>query len=47
MLTEIETHLKETIDTIPHETMTVPINEFDGKIVYGERKMCQNGNLIS
>lgn len=36
-LDEIEEHLGCTIDQIPR-TLEVPINEFDGKVVYGEKR---------
>ena len=36
-LDEIEEHLGCTIDQIPR-TLCVPINEFDGKVVYGEKR---------
>jgi len=36
-LEEIEEHLGCTIDQIPR-TLDVPINEFDGKVVYGEKR---------
>ncbi len=36
-LDEIEEHLGCTIDQIP-KTLEVPVNEFDGKVVYGEKR---------
>lgn len=36
-LGDIEEHLGITIDQIGPE-MKVPVNEFDGKVVYGERR---------
>ncbi|CAG5135712.1 unnamed protein product, partial [Candidula unifasciata] len=37
LLADIEEHLDITIERISPE-MKVPINEFDGKVVYGERR---------
>ncbi len=36
-LDEIEEHLGCTISQIP-ESLEVPINEFDGKVIYGEKR---------
>lgn len=36
MLGEIEDHLNITIQQVDKE-MEVPVNEFDGKVVYGEK----------
>jgi ATP-dependent RNA helicase DDX1 len=36
-LDEAEEHLGCTIDQIPR-TLEVPINEFDGKVIYGEKR---------
>ena len=41
-LDEIEEHLGCTISQIP-ESLDVPINEFDGRVVYGEKR--KNGGL--
>ena len=41
MLAEIEEHLGVTIDSI-NQNMHVPVNEFDGKVVYGEKMGKQN-----
>lgn len=46
MLSEIENHLKETIEVIDSNTMEVPINEFDGKIVYGEKRLAKKSTII-
>ncbi len=43
-LDEIEEHLGCTISQIPN-SLEVPINEFDGKVVYGEKR--KTGNLRS
>merc|ERR1712086_640247 len=37
LLKEVEEHLGETIIVCP-DSMEVPTNEFDGKVVYGEKK---------
>ena len=39
---EIEEHLGVTIETIEAD-MKVPINEFDGKVVYGEKARSGSG----
>jgi len=37
LLKDVEEHLGETISVCP-DSMEVPTNEFDGKVVYGEKK---------
>ena len=41
LLGEVEDHLGITIDTIQND-MKVPINEFDGKVTYGQKNVNQN-----
>lgn len=36
-LADVEEHLKETISSI-QPNMKVPLNEFDGKVAYGEKR---------
>ena len=36
-LADIEEHLGVTIDQVD-ENMKVPVNEFDGKVVYGQKQ---------
>jgi len=39
LLAQVEEHLKDTIDEASALTLDVPVNEFDGKVVYGEKNM--------
>jgi ATP-dependent RNA helicase DDX1 len=39
-LDEIEEHLGCTIPQIPRD-LTIPLNEFDGKVVYGEKRQAR------
>lgn len=37
LLADIEDHLNVTIEQVSQE-MEIPVNEFDGKVVYGQRR---------
>lgn len=43
MLAEIEDHLNITIAQVD-QNMQVPVNEFDGKVVYGEKLLNKGSN---
>lgn len=43
MLAEIEDHLNITITQVD-QNMQVPLNEFDGKVVYGEKLLNKGTN---
>lgn len=45
-LADIEEHLGVTIQQVDRE-MKVPVNEFDGKVVYGEKRGYAGGWLVT
>lgn len=47
ILGEVEEHLKDTIEIINADTMDVPVNEFDGKVVYGEKNVMGPNKVLT
>lgn len=45
MLAEIEDHLNITIPQVDRD-MKVPLNDFDGKVVYGEKLQNKGNNYV-
>lgn len=43
LLGDIESHLKITIEQTSHK-MDIPVNEFDGKVVYGKKRSAGSGS---
>lgn len=47
LLAEVEEHLKDTIEHIDAQSMDVPVNEFDGKVVYGEKNVLGTNKILT
>ncbi|XP_077967658.1 ATP-dependent RNA helicase DDX1-like [Styela clava] len=44
LLADVEEHLKITIEQVSQD-LEIPVNEFDGKVVYGKKRSSQNKSL--